>query len=115
MFQGNDKMFLLEEDSVDLQSLYLVYHEYYKEYQIIGHGGYVHATISITTTFNARKVALKLFENIIDSMMDKEPQHGCWDCCYAIDGGTCVFAHNYKRAEFQDCCADECGQYEQAL
>lgn len=67
MFMGNDKMFLLKEtENVDL-----VFHEYYREYQIVGFGGYVHATISITSTFNARNVALMLLEKINEEINNK--------------------------------------------
>ena len=65
MFQGNPKMFMLKKDEVGDEPLWLIYHDYYREYQILGAGGYEHATITITPAFNARKVALDLFRSII--------------------------------------------------
>ena len=107
MFQGNPKMFLLKEDEIDTNPLWLIYHDYYKEYQILGSGLYVYATIAITPNFNAREVALKLFDSIKNEMMELPANHGCWDCYYAIDGGGCVF----HRGE-EECCADDCSDYQ---
>ena len=65
MFQGNSKMFMLKEDRCkNDEPLWLIYHDYHREYQILGGGGYEHATVSITPAFNARKVALDLFNSI---------------------------------------------------
>lgn len=67
MLFGNEKIHVIKEgvNSYNEEKLYLAFHDYYKEYQIIGNGGYVYITIAINAkTYNARIIALAIFDTL---------------------------------------------------